>query len=496
MRRPSRPATYCGTGLLFTAVFMSSALGGEALDQKVENASRLRHHRKYKEALAACEAIFKNEKATEKNQVQTFEIVNDVHRRMRKHGDAVKAGKRIRAMFPGNKALERSTLFAMSDNYRDMRKYPQGLELMKELLEKQGDNKKVAAAAHHRMGWLYAHSRKRQEAYDHGTQAVELDPEHAWRVADSLHVMQDSAWHLGKMDLCFQALKRLMQPDYRKHRRSHEYQNHWRRMGDALMRMKKVEEARAHYSSLEKEVEDIGFRQECALRIAGTHKGDAGLQAYERVITDYPKTARHWYSAQTGIVRILREQTKFKEALSAARILLDASGAGRTIADRVREMAELFLNLDKNAGRANAFIAYQKGGPAGKDGKPGTPDDIKNPLKGIPYPKYPGRAKAFAEVRGSGADSAGSFRHLGLTYIYTGEPKKAVRAFAEAFRRCSGKAIQSTADSLIFLGVRANEGHPANLGRYYAYLNYGPNGPDAKPKTADDIADPFAALLK
>ena len=41
----------------------------------------------------------------------------------------------------------------------------------------------------------------------------------------------------------------------------------------------------------------------------------------------------------------------------------------------------------------------------------------------------------------------------------------------------------------------AVQGHGIGLDKFYAFAYYGPAGPDAKPGTADDLADPFAPLL-
>jgi hypothetical protein len=49
---------------------------------------------------------------------------------------------------------------------------------------------------------------------------------------------------------------------------------------------------------------------------------------------------------------------------------------------------------------------------------------------------------------------------------------------------------------MVLIGARAVRGHPVGLDVFFQFVNYGPAGPDGKPGTADDLADPFAPLLK
>jgi hypothetical protein len=56
--------------------------------------------------------------------------------------------------------------------------------------------------------------------------------------------------------------------------------------------------------------------------------------------------------------------------------------------------------------------------------------------------------------------------------------------------------MSAAGHDMILIGVRAVRGHSVGLDAFYNFVNYGPAGPDGKPGTADDLADPFAALLK
>jgi hypothetical protein len=56
--------------------------------------------------------------------------------------------------------------------------------------------------------------------------------------------------------------------------------------------------------------------------------------------------------------------------------------------------------------------------------------------------------------------------------------------------------IQSAGLEMVVIGARAARGHAVGLDAFLHFVNYGPAGPDGKLKTADDLADPFAPLLK
>ena len=46
----------------------------------------------------------------------------------------------------------------------------------------------------------------------------------------------------------------------------------------------------------------------------------------------------------------------------------------------------------------------------------------------------------------------------------------------------------------IAIGLKALNGTPVGMDAFVAFQRYGPNGPDGKPGTADDLKDPLAGL--
>ena len=55
-------------------------------------------------------------------------------------------------------------------------------------------------------------------------------------------------------------------------------------------------------------------------------------------------------------------------------------------------------------------------------------------------------------------------------------------------------ALDRAVDDLV-VALRACHGHPAGAERMVQFLNFGAAGPDGKPGTKDDLADPLEAIL-
>lgn len=484
---------------ILTALMVLPVSAAESVRQKLDNASTLRHRNQHDNAIKRCKNIIKDSNATKEHVLEAFDIYIDVYRRQRKYDNMIKIAQRMRGMFKDDKDIEKKALFIQADVYRATNKHNKGIEKLDELIKRQPNNKRALSEAYSRMAYLKARQSKSDESYEAAKKSIELDASDDKRVSHCLNLMQDAAWRTSKIEDCIGALKRLLDQKYLKHLGKYYYPGLRNRYGDCLVKLKRFGDARAHYARFEKDNEDMKHAQECALRIAhilaSEKKYEEALKTYERTFTKHAERADYWYYAQAGIVDVLIKQSRFKEAISAVRVSMDGAWNRNTIADRARKVAEIFKGLDGNVARANAFINYQKFGPAGPDGKPGTGDDLTNPLDKIAYPRYPERERVFEETRKKAGDNAASSRHRGMTYIYSGRSKEASRHFMDAFRRCDGRAFQSMGEVMIVMGIRAVRGHSVGLEQFFKFVNFGPNGPDGKSGTNDDIADPFVPLL-
>jgi len=137
---------------------------------------------------------------------------------------------------------------------------------------------------------------------------------------------------------------------------------------------------------------------------------------------------------------------------------------------------------------ANGFLDFIAYGPEGPDGKLGTADDLKDPLAQYRLPKDPERERRFAAAeRRLGADA------LQLAYLYVcwDKPAEALAAFRRHYIEHRERSGLQTAASRLARAMRAMGCSETEVGAFFDYQNFGPNGQDGKPKTADDVKDPI-----
>lgn len=478
-----------------------TAKGPRTVAQRLEMATQMidRADRR-DEAVRLCDEIIAGP-AEMKDKIEALRIQVEMSRKQNKWDDALKAADRFLQAMSQDKAAEQAALLMQADILRQAKKEPEALAKVREFLQRQPDNKPGGAEARIKAAELLLNTNKQNaEARDEAAKAMELDPQNDVRVGEALWVVQEASWRMEEIDKAVAALARLLEAKYHVKRDPYQVRDAKFRYGQGLRRLKKFDEARAHYAALEKAETDPRQAAEWCLQTADTFtdesRDDDALPAYERVFTAHPDVPDLWYGAQRRIVDILYRKGRMDEAIKAARVCLDAARDDGAIGDSVRIIAEAMKGIDKNFGRANAFINFQRYGPAGEDGKVGTDDDIKNPLEEFPRPSYPEREKAFEAARKKAGDDSKAMRFRAQTYLYSGKPKEALRCFMDAFGRCTPDELQQAGPDMILTGARAVRGYCTGLEVFFQFVNYGPAGPDGKTGTADDLADPFAPLLK
>jgi len=213
---------------------------------------------------------------------------------------------------------------------------------------------------------------------------------------------------------------------------------------------------------------------------------------YQRLIFSYPLDQAACQSAQAKVVEIYRGESKWAEALGAARILYDAAGTEQGIRDAAQAVAQAFLAADGNLSRANEFLAYQSFGPDGPDGKPNTPDDIAaNRLAGVKYPTFSAEAnQQFEAAIKAQPENYDGYRAKAFLYVYWGRPKEGAAQFRLAFKAASLAQVPAAAQELVLVGLKAHTGSFHGLDRVFEYLNFGPKGKSGK----ENLPDPFAGL--
>lgn len=230
---------------------------------------------------------------------------------------------------------------------------------------------------------------------------------------------------------------------------------------------------------------DAVFQQARDVEKAG--KFDDEIQLYEKVITGRAEDMNRWYEAENNIVHALVKKGDFAGAAQHAHICLDAAPNLQVFDDAVRLTANILSAGDKNVDRANQFLAFEQSGPSG--GK-------INPMDAVGYPSMPDREAAFATFRQGAGEDAPASHMRAYTFLFQGKPHDALAQFSDAFRRNTNLYDFSNGGvELVIVGLRAARGHRVGLDQAMQFVIHGPNGPDDKPNTPDDIPDPFAGSM-
>jgi tetratricopeptide (TPR) repeat protein len=227
------------------------------------------------------------------------------------------------------------------------------------------------------------------------------------------------------------------------------------------------------------------FKQ--AQAAASAKKYDDAIGFYERVITEHAERSDNWFDAETNIAQCLAQKGDFDGAAKAAHLCLDAAPDLGAFDRAVSLTANILSAQDKNVDRANKFLAYQQTGSTGGQ---------VNPMDAVGYPSDPNREQAFATFRQQAGDDAPAARLRAQTFLFSGKPRDALAQFADAFRRNANiYDLRNAGGELITVGLRAAQGNRVGLDKAMQFVIFGPNGPDGKPGTSDDLPDPFAPYL-
>jgi tetratricopeptide (TPR) repeat protein len=454
-------------------------------------------HGRNAEAVAIYEAVIANPAVGPELKLQAFYRTIDRYRAMRNVEKAVETTVRMRTIVTGIPDVVRNSYIMAADTLWQLDKRLEGIAKLDEFAQAFPNQRADCALVHMRAASLYWAMGRVKDAGVEAAKAIAEDPANDKQVADGLWFVQEGQWQGADVEKCAQAIKQLMDPKYFSFRNRDEQRNTYYRYADCLGRLKRNAELQAFCVEMAGRGDDQRLRQDMVMRIVGSlieqKRLDEALAQCERVFTENPGCPDYWNQAQQTIVNILRSQNRAAEALQAERILFDVTGDAAGVAGHCNFIAGMLRDLDKNVTRANAFIDFQNYGPWGKDGKPGGPAVLSNPLAGVGYPSYGAREQAFAKAQAGGDDVAYA-RQRALMCMYTGHPDQAMKYYADALRRSLPANFKDIANEMIALGVRGVQGHCCDLDRFYAFVRYGPAGPDGKLGTADDIKDPFAQL--
>jgi len=200
----------------------------------------------------------------------------------------------------------------------------------------------------------------------------------------------------------------------------------------------------------------------------------------------------------SAIVDLRVRQGRHHRALAAAWAAYAVAGSqstsARSFAAGVLLVAHALRARDGHLASGNAFRDYQTHGPAGPDHKPGTPDDIANPLAGLAPKPQPTLDPLYEAALKAQPPTLEGARTRGYICLLWCKPAKALAHFKRAFAICPLDSTAMTrAAQDIAIGLKALHATPVGMDAFAHFQRYGTHGPDRRPGTADDLKDPLAA---
>lgn len=180
------------------------------------------------------------------------------------------------------------------------------------------------------------------------------------------------------------------------------------------------------------------------------------------------------------------------EALAAYR-----AATGEKLTNEIYQVATVLKAADGHLLRANRYLMFQKLGPAGKDGKPGTADDLADPLQGVKLPSISGRDKLFAEAVAKCEDTPEGLKRKAVLLLGWGKCAEGLAVMKEIYARCGVEPRELKEAILgVAAALKAVDGHVHRANQYLLYQKYGPAGQDGIKGTADDPRNPLEAKEK
>lgn len=481
-------------GLLVLAMLGAvSAAGGEDWHKDYHELRTLRDQNKWQQALVKGREMY-GTFGMDPNKIREIaELMGDACRRGKEWDQAVRVYAEYAAKVPGDEKAMQWSLKAQADTERDGQRNEKALAAYQKILDTYPKAGPLCADARLQRGYIHKdRTRDYEAAIAELVQVEQTDNQDRARLSSALMGMADC--HLvQKRPAEALALYKRVLTDFVKD------QPHWTLRGAKGNSIRAINEGQLwadgvpFLAQLEAQETDWKFKSELglhrsnALRASGQR--EAALSAYAQCQAAYPNEADYLYECQKQIVALWVEQQKFTESLAHAKLLFALANDEKRIVEASTIVAGCLKAIDGNLERANAFLRFQKWGPLGVDGKPGT-DDMADPLMKVTYPSEPERTKLLLDGLAKTGDSDGGARQRAFLNLLLGRPKEALAEFRAQFALCDDANLQRAAQEWVLVGVKTVQGHTTGLKPFYDWLNYGAAGPDGK----GGAADPFKGL--
>ncbi|KPK82838.1 MAG: hypothetical protein AMJ81_09080 [Phycisphaerae bacterium SM23_33] len=465
-------------------------------NRDIRNAENQMQRRQHSQALKMLDGMLaKYKEPGQVKEIQEHRI--DCLMALKQFGDVLAEVAKLQKDFAQDKDLQSRAQLFIGDALRGQEKFPEAVAAYRKLVKEHADYPDRAAEALLRAGEVYCSAlNKPAEGIAVYMEVEKTFPDVLPRAAEAARraavAHETVTKDLVKAAAFYQSLAEKYAAVYDENTRAVYYT----KAADCLTGAGKLPEAQAVAARAEKAMEATGRKTPFALRqadlLAAMKKMPETRAECERIICAYPLEPPVCQAAQRKVVDAYRAESKFAETLGAARTLYDAAGSEQDIRAAAQVVAQAFRSMDGNLGRANEFLAYQRFGPDGADGKPGTADDVKvNHLAGVKYAaSSPAREKLFAAAVAAQPKTFEGYRAMAFLYVYWGKPKEAAQHFHLALRACTDAEVPQAASELVLIGMKAYRASFHGLDQVFEYISYGPKGKSGK----ENIPDPFQGL--
>jgi tetratricopeptide (TPR) repeat protein len=201
-----------------------------------------------------------------------------------------------------------------------------------------------------------------------------------------------------------------------------------------------------------------------------------------------------------AIMELRVREGRLDDGLAAAYAAYSTCGFGTyaspaVFGKAVDLVAEALRARDGHLVSGNLFRQYQLTGPAGPDRKPGTPDDLPSPVANVAFKPDPELDKLFEAAIAAQPLSVAGHRARGWLCLAWCKPRKALGEFKRAFAICSLETAEiNRVAQDVALGLKALHGTPVGMEAFADFQRHGPNGPDGRKGTPDDLKDPLEGI--
>ena len=270
----------------------------------------------------------------------------------------------------------------------------------------------------------------------------------------------------------------------------------WTVLNVSLQATKSYDEARAvceeAVTQLKGDVQGAEFALSIGKILLATKDTKQALPAFRRVLLDYPTEAA-CSEAMKNLFIIHRDSGDFNKALVAALRCYCSATTTKGVEDAISCVTQAVRGVDGNMLRVNAFLKFQKYGPAGPDKVAGSAGALQNPLA-----SFFGDSAALGPDADEGALVDAAVVKLGVSpaerrakafiYLHFGKVHPALSELKHLFLicECDEKGLKAAADDLA-IGLRAYQGHVFGAEQFFEFQTYGPKGKDGK----SDLKDPL-----